>query len=322
MINKKQLIYHLVSLIPKGKVLTYGQISQFLGVGSGRLVGQILHQNQNPKIPCFKVVFCDGSLSDSYGFGGAKKQKEFLEDDGVIFNNYHLCNGRCQDGKVDLKKCLWQPSMVLKLYFKLLKKFGFPGPWPWFSKGKPATKEEIVIGAILTQNISWRNVEKALNNLRKRGLNTLFGIYILGKINFNDLKNLIKPSGFYNQKAEKLLNFASFIIENYSELQNFFLLPMEKAREKLLSQKGIGEETADTILLYAGEKPIFVVDNYTRRFIEKYFKNIPLWRGRLQVVSYQMLQKFFMDNLPQNIKLFQNYHALIVRWGKEKKLKV
>jgi methylated-DNA-protein-cysteine methyltransferase-like protein len=117
MINKKRLIYHLLSLIPSGKVMTYGQISRFLKVNSARAVGQILHQNKNPKIPCFKVVFADGSLSKNYGRGGIKKQKEFLEKDGVNFN---------QNGKVNLKKCFWRPTKVLGLYFPLLKKHGFP----------------------------------------------------------------------------------------------------------------------------------------------------------------------------------------------------
>lgn len=318
---KNMLVYHLLSLIPKGKVLTYGQINQFLGIGSSRLVGHILHQNKDPKIPCYKVVFADGSLSKNYAFGGIKKQKEFLEKDGVMFKNNQLCNGRFIDGKVDLEKSLWRPTRVLKLYFELLKKFGFPGPWPWFSQGKRATKEEIVIGSILTQNTNWRNVEKALNNLQKRRLNTLFGIYSLGKINFDDLKNLIKPAGFYNQKAERLFNFAKFIIENYNELQNFFLLPIEKAREKLLSQKGIGQETADTILLYAGEKPIFVVDNYTWLFVKSHFLYLRTKYDRIKNLNnpknYRFLQEFFMKNLSSNVSLFQNYHALIVRWGKE-----
>jgi len=320
--DKKQLIYHLVSLISSGKVLTYGEISKFFKINSPRAVGQILHQNKNPKIPCFKVVFTDGSLSKNYGFGGEKKQKEFLEKDGVVFEQEKRpCIFQCdrhKKCKVALKKCLWRPTRVLRLYFQLLKKFGFPGPWPWFSQKAKHTKEEIVIGAVLTQNTNWRNVEKALVNLRKRGGNTLFGIYTLGKINFDDLKGLIKPSGFYNQKAERLFNLAKFIIDNYCELQNFFLLSLKEAREKLLSLKGIGRETADTILLYVGEKPIFVIDAYTKKFFQKHFKNLPSFYDRAKIGNYLTLQRFFMDNLPPNTKLFQDYHALIVKWGKTK----
>lgn len=319
MVDKKQLIYHFLSLIPSGKVITYGQISEFFGINSSQLVGQIIHQNQDPKIPCFKVVFADGSLSKNYRFGGVKKQREFLEKDGVVFVGKrvrHFYNDRLQKSKVDLKKSLWQPTKILKLYFQLLKKFGFPGPWPWFDQGKPATKEEIVIGAILTQNTNWRNVEKAMVNLRKRNVNSLFAIYHLGQDNFDELKNLIKPAGFYNQKSERLFNLAKFIIENYSRLENFFRLPLKESRDKLLSLKGIGEETADTILLYAAEKPIFVIDNYTLRFVKAYFPSLRKNDDRHQKLKTQDLQKFFMDNLPLNVTLFQNYHALIVRWGK------
>jgi len=328
--DKKQLIYHLVSLIPSGKVMTYGQISRFLKVNSARAVGQILHQNKDPEIPCFKVVFADGSLSKNYGFGGEKKQKEFLEKDGVVFEQeekpYIFQCDRHKKCKVALKKCLWRPTKVLGLYFQLLEKFGFPGPWPWFqsrvrgSEGERShSKEEIVIGAVLTQNTNWYNVEKATANLRKSGGDTLFGIYTLGKINFEDLRNLIKPSGFYNQKAERLFNLAKFIIDSYCELQNFSLLSLKEAREKLLSLKGIGEETADTILLYAAEKPIFVIDNYTKRFFQRYFADLPSFYDRAKMEGYLTLQKFFMDNLPLNTKIFQDYHALIVKWGKTDK---
>jgi endonuclease-3 related protein len=80
--------------------------------------------------------------------------------------------------------------------------------------------------------------------------------------------------------------------------------------------KGIGQETADTILLYAAEKPIFVIDAYTERFVKAYLKDVSLCHGRFKPVNYEIRQKFFMDNLPLNVKLFQDYHALIVRWGK------
>lgn len=89
----------------------------------------------------------------------------------------------------------------------------------------------------------------------------------------------------------------------------------------LLSLRGVGEETADTILLYAGEKPVFVIDAYTRRFAEKYLSGIPSWRGRTKMVKYEILQKYFVDNLPHDVKLYQDYHALIVRWGKRERQK-
>lgn len=315
MINK-DLIYHFVSLIPKGKVLTYGKISNFLGIKSARLVGQLLHRNPNQKnIPCHRVVFNNGALSKNFAFGGLVSQKNRLKKEGIKF---YPSSDHNQDRILLLKSFLWQPSAVLKIYFGLLRKYGFPGLWPWFSKRESHSKEEIVIGGILTQNTNWKNVQKAINNLRKNKANSLKVIYYLGKKNFTKLKQLIRPSGFYNQKGETLFNLTKYIIEKYQNLENFFKIETFKARGKLLLIKGIGKETADTILLYAGEKPIFVVDNYTRRFVKKYLnKEIISWFGRAKVIKYDNIQKFFMENLPLNIKLFQDYHALIVRWGKE-----
>lgn len=315
--NKRDLVYKLVSFIPQGKVLTYSHIAKFLRIRSARLVGQILHKNPNPKnIPCHRVVFSDGCLAKNYAFGGIKAQEKKLESEGVKF---YLLTDRIQDRKVNLKQSQWQLTEVLRRYFFLVEKFGDPGPWPWFGKDKPHTKDEVVIGAVLTQNTNWGNVEKALDNLRKNRASSLRAIYQLGKRDLNHLKQLIRPSGFYNQKGERLFSLSKFIIENYKSLDNFFKLPIQKARKLLLSLKGVGEETADTILLYAGEKPIFVIDAYTRMFVEKYFGKEPSLLGRIKMVPYESLQKFFMDNLPADIKLFQDYHALIVRWAKMKR---
>jgi len=117
-----QLVYHLVSLIPKGKVLTYGRVAEILSFKSKRLVGRILHQNKNPKkVPCHRVVFAHGTLSKSYAFGGLKEQYLRLKNEGVEF---YLVNGRIQDRiKVNLRKSIWQVNQVLKIYFFLLKIF-------------------------------------------------------------------------------------------------------------------------------------------------------------------------------------------------------
>ena len=314
-----RLVYHLVSLIPKGKVLTYGKAAEILSLQSPRLVGRILHHNKNPKkIPCHRVVFADGGFSRNYAFGGLKGQYLKLKGEGVEF---YLENDRDQDRiKVDLGKSLWQINDVLKLYFFLLKKFGFAGPWPWFGNGPPSSKEEIIIESILTQNTSWKNVEKAMKNLKRENLNTLSSIYLFGKKDIEGLKKLIRPAGFYNQKGERLFLIAKFIIENYKNLENFSKLSLQKAQEELLKQKGVGKETADTILLYALEKPIFVVDKYTQRFAEKYFfDSLKKQHERIKILkNYDLLQKFFMENLPSDVFLFQNYHALIVEWGKRK----
>jgi len=117
-----QLVYYLVSLIPKGKVLTYGRVAEILSFKSKRLVGRILHQNKNPeKVPCHRVIFANGTLSKNYAFGGLKGQYLRLKNEGVEF---YLVNGRFQDRiKVNLRKSLWQVNKVLKIYFFFLKFF-------------------------------------------------------------------------------------------------------------------------------------------------------------------------------------------------------
>jgi endonuclease-3 related protein len=217
------------------------------------------------------------------------------------------------------------------LYFDLLKKYGEPGPWPWYEPRRvhtypepdvvpgqfpsgasgrvPSTPDEIVVGAILTQNTNWRNVESALGNLRAIGPITIEQIYSLGRGDFEKLKALVRPSGFYNQKAEYLFSLSKYLIENFQGWRNFFRLPLKQARENLLAIKGIGKETADTILLYAGNKPIFVIDSYTKRFFKAY--------NLSGTNDYDNLQKLFVESLPKNLRVYQDYHALIVKWGKE-----
>ena len=220
--------------------------------------------------------------------------------------------------RVDLRKNLWQINDVLRVYFFLLKKLGFPGCWPWFENGTHSTKEEIIIESILTQNTSWKNVQKAMENLKRKKLNTLNSLYLFGQKNLDELKKIIRPAGFYNQKGERLFLLTKFIIEKYKNLSNFSKLSLEKARQELLKQKGVGKETADTILLYALEKPTFVIDKYTQKFAEKHFFNsLKKHHDRIKILkTYDLLQKFFMDSLPSDVFLFQNYHALIVEWGK------
>lgn len=208
-------------------------------------------------------------------------------------------------------------SPLLSLYYALQKLYGNPGPWPWFGNEKPHTKEEIIIGAVLTQNTSWKNVAYALKNLRNNKANTLKKIYELGKCDMPYLKQLIRPSGFYNQKAERLFALSEYIHKNFSAIQNLFKKDTQELRHILLSLKGIGKETADTIILYAAEKPIFVIDAYTKRFIKTMNKNVP----SDIVDSYDAFQKYFETNLPKDTQLFQDFHALMVRWGKENTVK-
>ena len=204
-------------------------------------------------------------------------------------------------------------NKIFGLYQELRKKYGHPkGQWVLWCR-RPKTnkeKEEVIIGAILTQRANWRNAELALANLKKAGIDSLKGIYKLGLKNENQLALLIRPSGFYRQKADCLWGLAKFILENYGGLKKLGEIDLLKSREDLLKQKGIGPETADSILLYALEKPVFVIDEYTRRFVKKYL----LTNNR----DYRFIQELFEKNIKKDFRLYQDFHALIVIDGKNK----
>ena len=195
-----------------------------------------------------------------------------------------------------------------KLYKELKRKYGPPkGQWSLWCK-RPKTnkeREKVIIGAILTQRTNWRNVELAIKNLNQAKIKSLKDIFQRGP---RKLKNLIKPSGFYKAKAQYLFNLAKFIIKNYGSLEKMKKEKTEKLKEELLQLKGIGPETADSILLYALDKPIFVIDEYTRRLVKK--------RKLAKNLSYNFLQKLFEKNLRKDFKLYQDFHALIVIDGK------
>lgn len=212
------------------------------------------------------------------------------------------------DKQVTMTRKRSNKNKLLLLYHELLNRYGSPGKWPWFNQDIPHSRDEIVIGTILTQNTNWRNVQKAIENLRKVKVTTIRRIYELGNKDLELLKGYIRPCGFYNQKSERLFLLCKYIIERYKNLKNFSKLPIRKMYSKLLSLRGIGNETADTIMLYAFNKPTFVVDSYTKRFVKihKLTKNL----------NYESIQKYFMQRLPKNIHLYQDYHALIVQWGK------
>ena len=186
---------------------------------------------------------------------------------------------------------------LLKIFHDLLSAFGKRHWWPG------ETKLEVIIGAVLTQNTSWKNVEKAINNLK---CHKALDVSMLHEMDTATLARIIRPSGFYNIKSKRLKNIVNVLYENYngniSKLNNINTLKM---REILLKIDGIGKETADSIILYALDKPIFVIDAYTKRFL----LNHKLYEGRN---DYDDLQKFFMRNLPQDVYLFNEFHALIV----------
>ncbi len=169
------------------------------------------------------------------------------------------------------------------------------------------TPFEIIVGAILTQNTNWKNVQIAIDRIKKAGL--------LDPINMYDasdgvIAGLIKPAGYYNVKARRLKAFLDFLRVRYGgDLNNMFREELWTLRHKLLSVSGIGMETADSILLYAGGKPIFVVDAYTRRILERHHIVNPN-------SNYSEIQSLFMSNLPNLTSLFNQYHALFVEMGK------
>lgn len=204
-----------------------------------------------------------------------------------------------------------------RIYGVLLKSFGKQYWWPVTKEGEITPKYhksvnltekqklEICFGAILTQNTSWKNVEKAITCLNRRDLVDIGKII---KIEDGKLAQIIKSSGYHNQKAKKLKNFCRFLFSNYNgDLKKLFEKDIEKLRKELLSVNGIGPETTDSIILYAAKKPIFVVDAYTKRILN---------RIGYKESTYEELQKLFMKDLPNSEKLFNEYHALLVELGK------
>lgn len=196
-------------------------------------------------------------------------------------------------------------SKIYKTYLELYKKHSDPvSLWPqWCAKEKDDVLREIIaIGAILTQRTGWRNANLALKNLKKENLLSLNRIAALA--NLKKLAELTRPAGFYQTKPKRLFILASFIVKEYGSLKNFGKENLEIAKNKLLDLYGIGPETADTILLYALDKPTFVIDEYTRRLVKQMRLSNDL--------NYDNLKQLFEENLPKDITVFQNFHALII----------
>jgi endonuclease-3 related protein len=191
--------------------------------------------------------------------------------------------------------------LLMRIYHKLYRAYGPRHWWPG------ETSFEVMVGAILTQNTSWRNVEKAIQKLKGKGVLCPDGIHRLKK---KELAPLIRSSGYYRIKADRLKAFVSFLFEEYDgDLKRMRRERLDQLREKLLAIRGVGPETADSILLYGLKKPIFVVDAYTKRILS--------WHGIIsEKASYKEVQKLFMDHLPLDEKFFNEYHALFVHLGK------
>lgn len=194
------------------------------------------------------------------------------------------------------------PSKFVSVYQVLRKSYG-PQHW-WPAK----TPFEVIIGAILTQNTAWENVSLAIGNLRKQ---KLLSFQKISKATTASIARAIRPAGYFRIKTKYLQNFLKFSKqETGGSIQKLLQLPLSVLREKLLRVKGIGPETADSILLYAAKKPIFVVDTYTRRIFTR------LGFLSSNTSSYADIQKLFMKMLPANERLFNEYHALIVEHAK------
>lgn len=190
---------------------------------------------------------------------------------------------------------------LMQIYDLLLARYGAQGWWPG------SGSFETVVGAILTQNTNWTNVEKALNRLKAANALDVDKLYNMDQ---DTLAELIRPAGYYNIKAGRLKNFLSWLYENYDgNLDAIANMSVYSLREELLSVKGIGRETADSILLYAFDNPVFVIDTYTARVIIRH--------GLIeQEADYEQLRDLFESNLPQDTKLFNEFHALLVQAGK------
>lgn len=191
---------------------------------------------------------------------------------------------------------------LMQIYNGLLGHFGPRHWWPADST------LEIVVGAVLTQSVAWKNVEKAINNLKLADMLSFDGIL---KTSEEELGQLIIPTLYWRMKAKKLKALFEFIASNYnSSFDVMFNRPLDELRLELLRVYGIGPETADSILLYAGQYPIFVIDAYTKRI----FQRIGAFN---EDINYDEMQKYFMESLPKEVPLYNEYHALIVGLGNQ-----
>jgi len=178
------------------------------------------------------------------------------------------------------------------------------GPQHWWPGETPF---EIIVGAVLTQNTNWQNVEKAICNLREADL---LAPAALHAVPIGELEELLRPAGYFRVKARRLHNLLAFLMEQYNgDLDAMFATNVNTLREKLLALNGIGPETADSILLYAGGLPVFVVDAYTHRILSRH--------GWIDMeADYHQIQDFLQGQLPDDPALFNEYHALLVYVGK------
>ena len=192
---------------------------------------------------------------------------------------------------------------LMATYDQLRAIYGPQGWWP------AKHSFEMCAGAILVQNTAWANARRALDNLERNGADSVLGVVALSEV---ELADLVRPSGYYNQKAAKLAIFCEHVVEQYgADLGSFLALPLDRLRTELLELWGIGEETADSIILYAARKPSFVMDTYTARLLER-MGIVPPGTGKTE------LRAAVMAAIPEDVKLYAEFHALIVQHGKHR----
>jgi len=187
---------------------------------------------------------------------------------------------------------------LIRIYQKLLKSFGKQHWWP------AETRFEVIVGTILTQQTNWRNVERAIENLKSGGL---LNLHSLATAPLDQIEASIGHLNFFRQKARRINNLSRYLVEKYSSLDAFLSKPTKEIREELLSLKGIGPETADSILLYASDKLIFPIDAYTIRLCK---------RLGVKDLKYEALRRFFENSLPKDLEVYKEFHALIDKLGK------
>lgn len=194
------------------------------------------------------------------------------------------------------------PSALVEIYNRL---YSFYGPQHWWPGDTPF---EVAVGAILTQNTNWSNVEKAIKNLKAEGV---LSAKVLHSLPAEKIAPMIRPAGYFNLKAKRLKAFIDYLAGNYNgSMKRMKREETSTLRQKLLAIYGIGPETADSILLYALDKPVFVIDTYTKRVLSRH--------GILDYgMSYEEYQALFHKELDEDLQLFNEYHALLVMVGKD-----
>ena len=195
----------------------------------------------------------------------------------------------------------------MEIYHAARERFGHQSWWPAKAEGRAEGKLEICVGAILTQNTNWKNVEKAIANLRGSGCLSVSALHALAR---DELAELIRPAGYFNVKARRVKNFIACVHAGWGDdIEAFLDRPVAALREELLSVNGVGRETADSIILYAAGEATFVVDAYTCRILLRH-----------QLIDadhdYESIKQLLEDNLPADLDLYNDFHAQFVSVGK------